>query len=111
MTDHIRRHVRRYMSAQQVSQSALERMAGIADGILVRIMRGHSQMSSKTFNKLAPLVNWTPECEVECRENNERLQRIRQAGRNGAEAARVPWPVTRDHAKAGRHLYATVRML
>jgi len=67
-------------------------------------------MSPKTFNKLAPLVKWTPECEVECAANWAWIQRKVRAGIK-QEDARVPWPVTRDQAKAGKHLYATVRML
>jgi hypothetical protein len=111
VTDHIRCHIRQYLDTQQTTQAALERAAGLAEGTLVKIMKGYSSMSPRTFNRMAPLVNWTSECEAECTANNERLQRIRRAGKPGAEPARVPWPVTRDHAKAGKHLYATVRML
>ena len=110
MTDHIRCHIRQYLNRQQTTQAALERAAGMSEGILVKIMKGHHSMSPRTFERMAPIVHWTPECFAECAENWARILRIRRAGKPGVEPARVPWPVTRDHAKAGKHLYATVPM-
>ena len=109
MTDYIRCHIRQYLNRQQTTQAALERAAGMSEGILVKIMKGHSSMSPKTFNRLAPIVNWTPECSAECAENWERIVRIRRAGKPGVEPARVPWPVTVQRAKNGQHRYATGR--
>ena len=110
MTDYIRCHIRQYLDRTGSTMAGLERLSGMASGNLNHIMKAHSTMSPRTFNRLAPIVNWTPECSAECAENWERIVRIRRAGKPGSEPARVPWPVTRDHAKAGRHPYATVPM-
>ena len=110
MTDHICNHLRRYLIENQVSVHATERAAGVSDGNLVKLLRGKQKMTPTTFNKLAPIVHWTPDCAAECAENWQRILRIRRAGKPGVEPTRVPWQVTVQQAKDGQHRYATVPM-